>query len=269
MFTFLSRSEAGSATPWHAAFGQTRGKEPQLRDDIARDRQYELMAIFTPEVPEEDLVGEVDRVSEIIGAAGGNVTLINRESPWGRRRLSYPIRHNGRDVRDGIYVLFYADINTQSISEIERDLKLMTSLMRYLVTQQVAEQMIPESMKPDDESIAGITADGEPAPPVTAVDATAATDEAAAVDAAAVTDETAAEGTADATAEPVVAEVATKETSEETSEAVGSETEPASAESAEESTVSEEPAVEAPAQSADESPTTDADESGEDTGSNS
>ncbi|MCC6790312.1 MAG: 30S ribosomal protein S6 [Thermomicrobiales bacterium] len=145
-----------------------------MRDDISRVRQYELMAIFSPEVPEEDLQGQIDRVGEIVGQAGGTVTLINRESPWGRRRLSYPIRHNSRDVRDGYYVLYYADIDTQSVTEIERDLKLTTSLMRYLITQQVAEQMIPESMKPDDESIAGITADGEPAAPVTVPETDAA-----------------------------------------------------------------------------------------------
>ena len=121
------------------------GRSPQLRDDIRRVRQYELMTIFAPDLPEEDLQAVIERVEEIIKAAGGSVSLINRESPWGRRRLAYPIRHGGRDVRDGYYALYYADIDTQGVAPIERDLKLMDSLMRYLVTLQVAEQMVPQS----------------------------------------------------------------------------------------------------------------------------
>jgi small subunit ribosomal protein S6 len=116
-----------------------------LRDDIRRVRQYELMTIFTPEISEEDLQVDIDRVGDIISTAGGTVTLINRESPWGRRRLAYPIRHGSRDIRDGYYVLYYADIDTQSVATIERDLRLLENLMRYLVTQQVAEAMIPQS----------------------------------------------------------------------------------------------------------------------------
>jgi small subunit ribosomal protein S6 len=116
-----------------------------LREELRRVRQYELMTIFSPDVPEDDLQGAIQRVGDIISTAGGTVTLINRESPWGRRRLSYPIRHGGRDVRDGFYVLYYVDLDTQNVAEIERDLKLMDSVMRYLVTQQLAEPMIPES----------------------------------------------------------------------------------------------------------------------------
>jgi small subunit ribosomal protein S6 len=131
--------------------GQTHGKEPQLREELRRVRQYELMTIFSPEVPEEALQIDIDRVGELVSQAGGTVTLLNRESPWGRRRLSYPIRHHSRDVRDGIYVLYYVDLDAQNVVEVERDLKLMDNLMRYLVTQQVAEPMIPESMKPTEE----------------------------------------------------------------------------------------------------------------------
>ena len=116
-----------------------------MRDDIRRVRQYELMTILTPELPDEDLRAALTRVEQIVGAGGGTVTLLNRETPWGRRRLAYPIRHGGRDVRDGFYALFYVDLETQSVVGIERDLKLMDNLMRYLITQQVAEPMIPQS----------------------------------------------------------------------------------------------------------------------------
>jgi ribosomal protein S6 len=228
-----------------------------LRDDLSRVRQYELMAIFSPEIPEEDLQGAIDRVSAIVGEAGGTVSLINRESPWGRRRLSYPIRHNSRDVRDGYYVLYYADVDTQKVTEIERDLKLTTTLMRYLITQQVAEQMIPESMKPDDESIAGITAPVAEAPAEGAPEGEAAesASEAPAVEVIA------AEETAEA---PVVEETTAEVPAEETT---------AEAPVVEETAPAEEAAAEPAAEIADapatESTEDSAEASGEDTGKES
>jgi len=103
------------------------------------------MTIFVPELPEEELQAAITRVSDILTGAEGTVSIINREAPWGRRRLAYPIRHGSRDVRDGFYALYYVELDSQSVLEVERDLKLMDNLMRYLITQQVAEAMIPQS----------------------------------------------------------------------------------------------------------------------------
>lgn len=116
-----------------------------MRPGTVRVRQYELMTIISPDVAEEDLQSTIEHITSIVETAGGTVTLINREAPWGRRRLAYPIRHTSRDVRDGFYVLFYVEVDAAKVIEIERDIKLTDSIMRYLVTQQVAPAMIPVS----------------------------------------------------------------------------------------------------------------------------
>lgn len=140
-----TRSADRERNPGLGVYGRNRGKEPQLRDEIRRVRQYELMTIFVPELPEEELQAEISRVNDILTGAGGTVSIINREAPWGRRRLAYPIRHGGRDVRDGFYALYYTELDAQAVQDVERDLKLMDNLMRYLITQQVAEAMVPQS----------------------------------------------------------------------------------------------------------------------------
>jgi small subunit ribosomal protein S6 len=124
---------------------QTQGKEPQLRSDAQRAREYEMLTIFAPDIPEENLTGAIERVSEIIATSGGTVTSVIRESPWGRRRLAYPIRHEGRDVRDGIYALYYFELDASKVVEIERDLKLTTNILRFMVTHQIAIPPQPET----------------------------------------------------------------------------------------------------------------------------
>lgn len=96
-------------------------------------RAYEIMAVFLPELADEDLTAQLDRASGYITSVGGSVKEILTDSPWGRRRLAYPIRFNGQDFRDGYYAVYHFDLEPSAMTEIERELKLDTRVMRYLV----------------------------------------------------------------------------------------------------------------------------------------
>jgi small subunit ribosomal protein S6 len=91
------------------------------------------MTILHPEVAEESLPAELDRIANTIAAAGGSVIESLRESPWGRRRLAYPIRSGGRDVRDGYYTVWHMNLGPNRVAELERELQLNPQLIRYLV----------------------------------------------------------------------------------------------------------------------------------------
>ena len=132
-----------------------------------RVRSYELMVIFHPETEDESLGELVDRVQSYITAGGGTVTVVNRENPWGRRRLAYPIRHESRDLRDGIYVLVYFETEASRTAEIERELKLNTRIIRYMLIQQSTPTMEPPT--PSEEAPAAVagqsaSADGQTTP---------------------------------------------------------------------------------------------------------
>lgn len=96
-------------------------------------RAYELMTIFLPELSDEDGQVQIDTVTGYISSANGTVKEVLTASPWGRRRLAYTIRFNGVDYRDGIYSVFHLDAVPSAIAAIERDLKLDTNTMRYLL----------------------------------------------------------------------------------------------------------------------------------------
>jgi len=104
-----------------------------LRDQVRAPRKYELMTILHPEVAEESLQGELDRISGFIAGAGGELFETLQDSPWGRRRLAYPIRSGGRDVRDGYYTVWRFTLSPTQVGNLERELKLDTQLIRYIV----------------------------------------------------------------------------------------------------------------------------------------
>ena len=196
-----------------------------MATEYQRVRDYELMVIFHPELSEEDLAAEIATVEGWIVAQEGTLRLTNRETPWGRRRLAYPIRHGGRDLRDGVYVLLYFTSVSTVLAEIERDIKLDDKIIRYLLTQQGAPMMEPVVEEEAAEGDAAPDAEGDSEKPAASAAETvteaapvaeAPAEEAAPVAEAAAeetasTDESAAEETA-STAEAAAEEAAVEET---------------------------------------------------------
>lgn len=144
-----------------------------MREIPQRVRGYELMAVFSPDVAEDELPGAIERVGGYIEQAGGAILSTNHESPWGRRRLAYPIRHQGRDVRDGYYVLYYFDIPSTQISEIDREIRLNDQLIRHILTIR-GELPAP----PEPEAAEGESAESQPQAAAEATEAPAEATEA-------------------------------------------------------------------------------------------
>jgi small subunit ribosomal protein S6 len=90
-------------------------------------RAYELGFIVRLDSNEEVINDSVSQVQTWVEANElGQVTKIDR---WGRRKLAYEIDKQ----RDGYYVFMYADIDPDNLPELERNLKLSTSILRYLI----------------------------------------------------------------------------------------------------------------------------------------
>jgi small subunit ribosomal protein S6 len=118
-----------------------------LRESTRAPRKYELMTILHPEVEEESLPGELDRILGYITAIGGELIDSLRESPWGRRRLAYPIRSGGKDVRDGYYTVWHFTAAPNQLLDLERELKLNTQLIRYIIVSWEPKPIDPKEVE--------------------------------------------------------------------------------------------------------------------------
>ena len=104
-------------------------------------RRYELMLVLRPDTPDEQVQALLDRATRSIAAAGGQIVKV---SPWGRRRLAYPIGQN----REGSYFLVLFDAPATAVLELERGLNITEEVMRHLVTR--VER--PTSRRPQGET---------------------------------------------------------------------------------------------------------------------
>lgn len=105
----------------------------QLANSTRDPRAYELMTILIPDMPEEDTQAAIERIRGYISDANATVSEVLTDSPWGRRRLAYTMRFNSVDYRDGFYALTYFSATPDVLTEIERELKLDTQVIRYLL----------------------------------------------------------------------------------------------------------------------------------------
>lgn len=90
-------------------------------------RRYELMLVLRPDAPEDRIQAVLDRSTRTISGASGQIIKV---SPWGRRRLAYPIGAH----REGSYYILVFEAPSEAVLELERALNITEEVMRHLIT---------------------------------------------------------------------------------------------------------------------------------------
>ena len=90
-------------------------------------RRYELMLVIRPDVADDRSQAVIDRTTRTVAGAGGQIVKV---SPWGRRRLAYPIGA----YREGSYHIVLFDAPPEVVVELEHGLNITEEVMRHLVT---------------------------------------------------------------------------------------------------------------------------------------
>ena len=87
---------------------------------------YELVYIISPEVSDEELPQVIEKMSQSVNNAGGNVVEV---AQWGRKRMAYPIRR----FAEGNYVFNRIELEPVKVKEIAANLRLSDEVLRHLM----------------------------------------------------------------------------------------------------------------------------------------
>ena len=93
--------------------------------------KYELCIIFRANLEEEAYKTDFDKVLAYIERFGGTVEKVDE---WGKRRLAYEIQK----VREGVYTIISFNGDSNTPIELEKRLRIMENVLRYLITRQDA-----------------------------------------------------------------------------------------------------------------------------------
>ena len=82
--------------------------------------------VVSPEVQEDAMPTEIDRLSQFITEHGGS---IENQDMWGKRRLAYPIRR----FREGQYILTHFQMDPTASKDLDSQLKINENILRHLI----------------------------------------------------------------------------------------------------------------------------------------
>jgi small subunit ribosomal protein S6 len=126
-------------------------------------RRYELMLVLRPDTADDRVQQILDRTTRGIAGSEGQIVKV---SPWGRRRLAYPIS----GYREGSYFIVVFDAPSEAVDELERSLNITEEIIRHLVTRierptgsRRSEKKDEDSDEAEGESAETATADAETA----------------------------------------------------------------------------------------------------------
>jgi len=88
-------------------------------------REYELVYVVRPDLPDADVEAIRDRTQRIITDRSGHVLRVD---DWGKRKLAYEIQKFNK----GHYVLFDFLGESAIVTEIERTLRIDDTILRFL-----------------------------------------------------------------------------------------------------------------------------------------
>ena len=89
-------------------------------------RTYEMMLVLDPEMSKEQIDGFVEKLKQFIADRGAEVLKVEE---WGINTLAYEIKKKNK----GYYLLLYLNGDVALVAEMEKTLRLMEEVLRYLI----------------------------------------------------------------------------------------------------------------------------------------
>ena len=93
--------------------------------------KYELALVVNARIEDDARAEAVDKVKALIERFGGVITNVDE---WGKKKLAYEIQK----MREGYYYFIQFDASAECPAEIERRVRIMEPVMRYLCVKQDA-----------------------------------------------------------------------------------------------------------------------------------
>ena len=93
--------------------------------------KYELTVVVNAKIEDDVRVATGEKVKEYVARYGGTVTNVDE---WGKKRLAYEIQK----MKEGFYYFIQFEADATAPAEIERHVRIMENVIRYLCVRQEA-----------------------------------------------------------------------------------------------------------------------------------
>ena len=93
--------------------------------------KYELAVVVNAKIEDDARTATVEKVKEYVTRFGGVITNVDE---WGKKKLAYEIQK----MSEGFYYFIQFESDANAPAEIERRIRIMENVLRYLCVRQDA-----------------------------------------------------------------------------------------------------------------------------------
>ena len=93
--------------------------------------KYDLVLVVNAKIEDDARAAVVEKAKAYVERFGGKITEVE---DWGKKKLAYEIQH----VKEGFYYFVQFEAAAEAPAEIERRVRIMENVLRYLVVRKEA-----------------------------------------------------------------------------------------------------------------------------------
>ena len=97
---------------------------------LAVDRAYETLLVLPSDIPQKTIDGYIEKIKSTLAPAKG---VLRGVQIWGRRRLTYPIKHQ----KDGLYIYIDYTGAPEAPDTLKKLFHVTDFVLRHLTTDKV------------------------------------------------------------------------------------------------------------------------------------
>ena len=88
--------------------------------------KYELALVINAKIEDDARTDAIEKIKALIEKFGGEITNVDE---WGKKKLAYEIQK----MHEGFYYFIQFEADAQCPAEVERHVRIMDNVLRYLV----------------------------------------------------------------------------------------------------------------------------------------
>ena len=93
--------------------------------------KYELAVVVSAKIEDDERAQVIEKVKALVERFGGQISDVDE---WGKKRLAYEIQK----MHEGFYYFIQFEADAQCPAEVERHVRIMDNVLRYLVVRKDA-----------------------------------------------------------------------------------------------------------------------------------
>ena len=94
--------------------------------------KYELVLVVNAKIEDDARAAVIEKAKAYVTRFGGTVTEVE---DWGKKKLAYEIQH----MKEGFYYFIQFEAEATCPAELEKRVRIMENVLRYLVVRKDAE----------------------------------------------------------------------------------------------------------------------------------